>query len=73
MQWQRTFARTRGGRNETHNHYKVDKRVLAQAKVTAFMLDAIVEIEAGTYRVYSGKPEKDNPAYYRDAKSVDRN
>ncbi len=46
-----------------HNHYMADKRVLAQAKVTAFMLDAIVKIEAGTYRVYTGKPDKDNPAY----------
>jgi hypothetical protein len=41
-------------RRNRHNHYKLGKRVLAQTKVTAFMLDAIVKIEAGTYRVYTG-------------------
>ena len=50
-----------------HHNYKLDKRVLAQTKVTAFMLDAIVKIEAGTYRVYTGKTEKTNPAYFKDA------
>jgi hypothetical protein len=54
-------------RRNPHNDYKLDKRVLAQTKVTAFMLDAIVKIEAGTYQVYTGKREKTNPAYFKDA------
>jgi hypothetical protein len=54
-------------RRNRHNHYKLEKRVLAQTKVTAFMLDAIVKIEAGTYRVYTGKTEKKNPSYFKDA------
>ena len=39
------------------------KRELAQTKVTDFMLATIASIEANTYRIYSGKTNKTNPAY----------
>ena len=41
----------------------VAKRVVAQTKVTEFMLATIAAIEANTYRIYSGTTKKTNPAY----------
>jgi hypothetical protein len=50
---------------------KLAKREVAQTKVTNFMLAMIVDVEAGTYRAYTGNLKKDNPAYSKDAVASD--
>ena len=51
----------------------LEKREVAQTRVTDFMVATIAAIEANTYRIYSGNVNKNNAAYQASADASDDN